>query len=256
MLNHGPQVTMPELREASVSILRSIVGLVKSLALSEPALFLLPHCWLDYESALRFCLDKHDPNLNSCFEQIKARNLYLLGQSPTGSVGFEQTPRQIFISMLDDMELEFDFGTLSDTARATISDPDLLVCTLIEWSVTVYRQGIPRVYIALRLLRHWSTAGLDLDRPVMQFISHFSTTAGLSRLHIYKLVAELIRSRLLSVSKYLQWLIAHEPGPNSTENNTVSNIPRPPHMVIDTYRRRHSNWSCSITFLWMDCRYT
>ena len=246
---------MPEEREISVSLLKGIAGLVRTLALSEPALFLLPHCWLDYESALRFCLDKHDLNLNSCFERIQSRNLHLLGQSRTSLVGSEQTPRQIFIAVLDDVSLEFDVGTLSDIACATISDPDLLICTLIEWSATVYRQGVPRIYVALRLLSHWSMAGFDLDRHVMQFISCFSTTTGLATLDVYKLVAELIRSRLLSVSKYLQWLMACGPSPNITETNTVSNFHRLVLMATHVDRRKRLNWSCSITFLWMVCRF-
>ena len=237
MLNHDPQVMLLEQQEMSVSILRSIADLVKALALSEPALFLLPSCWLDYESALSLCLDKRDPNLKSCFEQIRFRNVHLLGQSPTNMV--QQSPREIFIAILDEMDLELDVSTLSATACATISDPNLLICTLIEWSATVYRQGLPRVYVALRLLRHWSIAGVDLDRPVMQFISHLSSTAGLAVLTVYKLVAELIRSRLLSVTKYLQWIMARGPDHNITEIDPVSLFHRDVIMATEVDRWKH-----------------
>lgn len=81
-----------------------------------------------------------------------------------------------------------------------------------------------RAYAAARLLRIWKRKGVDLQGPIFNFLAACSDVTGLHKKDIYKLLAELVRSRHLSVGKYLQWLIArgtlddyHEPDPVSTK---------------------------------------
>jgi len=71
---------------------------------------------------------------------------------------------------------------------------------------------------------------------------------------MYKLFAELVRSKLLAVGKYLQWLIARGPQPDLLETKTVSNTISVLPIGADGCRPRFSHYSFSIIFPYMACR--
>ena len=217
---------------------------------------ILPHCWSKYQAVLKLCFDEEDPGLDHCFQQLRERNMRLCRPPCAEVVGLYSTPRQRLIALLDALGPDFDINTLSNAAKHIVDDPDILVSTLIEWSTTWYRAGVSRVYIALRLLRQWSKAGLILEQPVLRFISHFQNTPGLHKPSMYKLFAELIRSNLLAVGKYLQWLISRGPEVDPSEAGTVSKTAFSLYLYADDCRLRCSNYSCSITFLCMVYRPT
>ncbi|MCJ1473427.1 RNA polymerase II mediator complex subunit [Lambiella insularis] len=122
--------------------------------------------------------------------------------------GSTQTPRQRLINLLDTSFRTLDHDSLSEASLEAVEDQTLLICTLLEWSTTEYRDGISRIYIALRLLATWGEAGLDLDQAILKFLGCVSATAGLHTRSVFKLIGELVRARLFSIGKYLQWLMA------------------------------------------------
>lgn len=250
------QITTPDMKETSVSLQRSVVAFIRSLVFTDPMCCILPRCWLKYQAVLKLCFNEEDPRLDHYFQILQERNLRLCRPGCVEVVGSYQIPRQRFIALLDSLGPDFDIDTLSNYAFYIANDPNVLISTLIEWATTWYRAGVSRIYIALRLFRQWSKAGLSLDQPVLHFISHFSNTPGLHRPSIYKLFAELIRSKLLAVDKYLHWLIARGPLVDPSEAKTVSSFTSFLCISADDCRLRCSNWSCSITFPCMAYRRT
>ena len=242
------QITSPDTKETSASLQSKLVAFIRALALTDPMCCILPHCWLKYESFLKLCFDEQDPRLNFCFRNLWERSLRLRRPPFADIVGSYQTPRQRLIALLDALGPDFDIGALSDSAKEIVDDHDVLISTLIEWATTLYRNGPSRIYLALRLFHQWSRAGLSLDQPVLRFIGHFSHTPGLHKPSMCKLFAELIRSKLLAVGKYLQWLIARGPQFHLQEAKTVSKMTPLLCVFADECRMRFSNYSCSITF--------
>ncbi|MCJ1435693.1 RNA polymerase II mediator complex subunit [Xylographa pallens] len=218
----------------SISIELSIA--LRSLVLSNPSYFLMPDSWAKYESVLKACNERSDIRWTSRIKQIEVRNFRLIKNSGEALRHSGKNDRQRFIDLLDTSEAASDIRLLSRKSLDTLEDRALLVYTLLEWSTTPYRDGLPRIYIALRLLRLWNQTRLDLDSSVLQFLGQASRAAGVDRKVIYRLIAEMIRTGLFSVGKYLQWLIAgglcvscnehaHAKSSDAFELELLNNIP-------------------------------
>ena len=225
-----------------------MITYIRSLSFDDPTCCILPHCWLKHESTLKLCFKGQYPTLKSCFQHLRERNLRLCRPPCADIIRSYQSPRQRFIALLDALGTDFDITDLSVSANKIVDNPDVLISTLIGWSTTCYRAGLLRTYIALRLLRQWSKAGWSLDQPVLRFISYFSRTPGLHRPSMYKLFAELVRSKLLAVGKYLQWLIACGPQTDLPESKMVSGTISVLQICANGCRPRFSNYSFSIIF--------
>ncbi|MCJ1386790.1 RNA polymerase II mediator complex subunit [Xylographa soralifera] len=193
---------------------------LRSLVVSNPSYFLMPDHWAKYEPILRACNRRSDTRWTSHIKQIEARNSRLIEESGKALRNSGTTSRQRFIDLLDESQAASDIRFLSRKSLDTLEDRALLVYTLLEWSTTPYRNGLPRIYVAIRLLRLWNQIGLDLDLSVLQFLGQASTAADVDRKAIYRLIAEMIRTGLFSTGKYLQWLIAR--GSHSEHANADS----------------------------------
>ncbi|MCJ1396273.1 RNA polymerase II mediator complex subunit [Xylographa bjoerkii] len=181
---------------------------LRLLVLSNPSYFLMPDTWVKYEPVLRACNHRFDAKWTSRIKEIEARNLRLIRKSGEALRESGTTSRQRLIALLDASQSALNVKILSRKALDTLDDRALLVCTLLEWSTTQYRDGLSRIYVALRLLRLWNQTGVDLDQSILRFLGQASVTAGVDRKAIYMLIAEMIRTRIFSIGKYLQWLIA------------------------------------------------
>lgn len=202
------QVSSSKNQEAMAGLRFELSVLLRSLALSNPACFVIPDCWKKYEALLRSCGSNSELRWTFCFQRIRARNLRLVRSPIADLQKSNQTPRQILIILLDTSYKTLDLKNLSEASLQAVEDRNLLICTLIEWSTTRYRDGLSRIYIALRLLRLWDKAGFDLDQAILHFLGRVPVIAGLHMRSVFKLVGELIRTRLFSIGKYLQWLMA------------------------------------------------
>ena len=190
------------------SINLELSTLIRSLALSNPSYFLIPDSWPKYEAILRACDDKSDAIWTSCIRQIETRNLRLVKKSGEALRESGMTSRQRLVALLDATRCGSSVIILAEKALDMLEDRALLICTVLEWATTQYRNGLSRIYVALRLLRHWDQAGLDLDTAILRFLGQVSVTAGLEIKAIYRMVAEMIRTRLFPISKYMQWIMA------------------------------------------------
>ena len=176
--------------------------------ISAPACLLLPNCWTKYERMLRGCFNEQDDIPSSCFEHVSRRNKrlikYFVGQ------GWQATPspRQRLITLLDS-NLEWPkMAQATDECLATADNSSILVVTCLEWASSLYRHGQSRLYVAARILRRWSKKGVDLEKPILDFLTVTADLAGLHKGDAYRLLAELIRSKHFLVGGYLQWLMS------------------------------------------------
>ena len=204
--------------------------------LSAPVCLILPACWSKYEDIIQSCLDQKETRLQSSFDNLAKRNWRLRNRSLEQYIQATKTNRQTIILYLDSLRDDQSFGRVADACLRATGDHDLLIQTCIEWSSSVYRYGVFRAYAAARLLRMWKRKGVDLQGPVFRILAARSDVLGLKKRDVYRLLAELFRSRHLSVGKYLQWLIArgtldghHEPKSVSTETLMTTQ-----HLLINT----------------------
>ncbi len=189
-----------------------------------PACLILPTCWSKYEDSIQSCLDKKEGRLQSSFESLSRRNWKLRNRSLKRSSRAPKSHRQIVISYLDSLRDDQSFGRVAGACLQATDDNDLLVRTCIEWSSSIYRYGCFRAYAAARLLRIWKRKGVDLQAPIFNFLAACSGIPGLQKRDVYKLLAELVRSRHVSVGKYLQWLIARGTLDGHHDLNSVSTM--------------------------------
>lgn len=133
--------------------------------------------------------------------------------------------------MLDSVDYTSGLNTetLACECLATISDARTLVSTVLKWASSLYREGAHRAYLATRLLRRWSRSGLDIDSAILSYFHSSDMNKGSDPRNVFRIVAELVRSKNFSVGKYLQWLIAtgsvHQ-SPESSVRYPISSILR------------------------------
>ncbi|KAL8942427.1 MAG: hypothetical protein Q9211_001395 [Gyalolechia sp. 1 TL-2023] len=191
------------------SSLRSeIVDIIRRFTLSSPASFLLPKCWHEYESTLQPIFGVPGTTLYVNFQKLCKRNMRL--QTLAGlKDNAEITTSWAIIKSLDSLSADIQITKLAENLRNIADDSELLVHVCLEWSASIHKQGRARIYIAARLLRNWSEKGIDVETFILNFLADKSSSCGLEKSSLYKVINELIRSRHFSTGKYLQWIIAN-----------------------------------------------
>ena len=195
-------------KEILASLEQRLVKLLKSLSISAPACLLLPRCWIKYERTFQNCFQGPADIPASCFEHIVRRNLRLTKSSEGRAWRPTPTSRRTFITFLDTTSDWAQIVKLTDSCLAATDDSSKLVITCLEWASSSYRHGHARIYIAARILRRWSKQGIELEKPILDFLAASPNMAGLHKGNTYRLLAELIRSKHFLAGKYLQWLMA------------------------------------------------
>ena len=186
-----------------------ILNIIKYLVASHPAFFLLPWCWYRHQSTLRALVDNTQTILRTQFDNINERNLQLEKGMSDLSDGVGICPRSKVVQFLDGLCNNVDISQAANAGLRMCSNPALLIKTCLQWSSSMYRSGHTRVYLATRLLRKWSRKKINLEHHILNFMSDESNIDALHRRDLFRVLAELIRSRHFSVNKYLQWLIAN-----------------------------------------------
>ena len=174
--------------------------------LEHPSCFFFPDQWPKYACLLRTYAEKQAFDCQACFDRVSERNVLFLAKSSTNQT--RDTQEHQLISLLDGLLGIFDIITVSEACLKISEDSEVLVCTIIRWATTRYRSGLSRIYIAIRLLRHWSDLGLDINRGILTFLKDNLSNTNFDHLLIHKLISELVHSRHFSVGKFLQWLMA------------------------------------------------
>ncbi|KAL8792612.1 MAG: hypothetical protein Q9195_004835 [Heterodermia aff. obscurata] len=221
------QVLLEQLRKATeldesefAGINRQLIDMIKSLILTSPACFISPQMWAKYEPLLRRSLDSTTESLCDSLNQISRRNKEIWGQASVPAA----TPKQRIIQLLDMVFDDVDIATLADTCRSLMPDTNSLVTTFLQWGSSVYRTGVARIYLSIRLLRGLPIDMGGLDTPITKFLANWEEHNGLSRPNLFRILAELFRSKHLNVGRYLQWLMARDGTNVASFPNQVSNL--------------------------------
>lgn len=181
-----------------------LIETIELIMLSSPACLVSPLIWNRYESLLRRSLVNVPRIVSDSLNRISKRNQKLQSQVSLHAT----TPKQRVIRLLDTAFEDVDVATLGDACLALMHDPDSLVTTYLQWGSSLYRTGSARIYLTVRLLRGCCAGRNGLDEPITRFISRSGNHVGLSKPSLFRILAELFRSKHLTVGKYLQWLIA------------------------------------------------
>ncbi|KAL2042917.1 hypothetical protein N7G274_003975 [Stereocaulon virgatum] len=221
ILEHLENAHIPPNRELYGPVLEQITKLIKSIMHMAPACFLLPSCWNKYQDTVNSCLGHDDVYLRVCFESLSRRNTNLQRRLLRHKRYPRSTCQEKVIDILDQLYTEHNFGRIAVACLKITHDQDLLVKTCLEWAASAYRFGLFRAYATARILRIWNKHGVELQQPIFDVLHANPYPVGLRRHDVFKVLAELVSSRHLSVGRYLQWLMAcgklqgsHQPSPN------------------------------------------
>ena len=185
---------------------------------------LLPKCWIKYERMLQDCFGEPGDVPASCLRRIAKRNLRLTKSSEGRGWRPSPTSRQKLITLLDSTTEWAQIIKLTDGCLAATDDSGTLVATCLEWASSSYRHGHARIYIAARILRRWSKQGVDLEKPILDFLAASPNMPGLHKGNTYRLIAELIGSKHFLAGKYMQWLMARGTLARCGTPDRVSNL--------------------------------
>ncbi|KAI9740112.1 MAG: RNA polymerase II mediator complex subunit [Claussenomyces sp. TS43310] len=194
-------------RDIFLPLIDRIALLLRGLIPSCPENCVLPKVWAKCGKVLKSCLQL-DTSLiyvnPFLFGLINSRNQYLVPVTPfTGT-----SPRRRLFKLLDTtLSQPFPAGLVKECWSLT-SDHPMLVHSVLEWSTSLHRPGITKVFVGARLLRNWTRVGIDVSDAILSFVASDMCSSCFSRPILYHLVSELARSGHFSMLKYLQWLIA------------------------------------------------
>jgi mediator of RNA polymerase II transcription subunit 12 len=182
--------------------------LLKLLA-TTPSCLLLPRTWDVNLPVLQHLVSRHPhTQVLSSVNDLDRRVKRL--QHRLGAHSDSKDPTRRVISLLDSLEYvtAVDMERTACDCLATMPDAHTLVSTVLKWAASLYREGVHRIYLATRLLRRWCRSGVDVDSAILSYFLSPDSSQGCDPRNIFRIVAELIRSKNFSVGKYLQWLIA------------------------------------------------
>ncbi|RDL31522.1 Transcription mediator subunit Med12 [Venustampulla echinocandica] len=197
LLNHPDQDILAPLSDR-------LHRLIKSLMVSNPDGFVSPAVWTKHRDIIRSGLVSDDERFLAIFESIDRRNCRL-GISGSGK---EPTVRQRIIQLLDTTLSASPSDDLPKRCWQITDDKAMVLRVVLEWSTSLYRPGIPKTYVAARILRFGAKSGADVTDALLNFMDSETCEVGRNRLSFYHLVSELARSEHFSAARYFQWLIA------------------------------------------------
>ncbi|OKL63096.1 hypothetical protein UA08_02000 [Talaromyces atroroseus] len=209
------EALLEKLREATLSeykahlqpLIDRVSVIVRRLCQNHSPCVILPRSWDRYQDIISSLLMSDDPKEKALFQSLVLRNARV--QRPRAYISnSRRSPQQQIIKLLDSSRDAYNIGALSHTCLSIMPNRGELVSVLLKWTASPFRQGIIRVYIAVRLLRKWKRSGMDIDAFIFSFLTQTSIGQTAHMINIYHTIVELIRSHTFSVGRYLQWLVA------------------------------------------------
>lgn len=185
-------------------------NVLANLITTSPSSLLLPKVWDKYIGLLRHVVEtRPDQDITIRLDDLDRRNRRLCSPSSKPSTKAHNSS-QAFVSLLDSIDYRktIHIETLCKEGIDLIPSTENLISKALHWASSVYREGIHRVYLVTRLLRRWNRLGFDTDNGILSFLRSMGARKDIDIRNIFKIVAELVRSKTFSVGKYLQWLIA------------------------------------------------
>ena len=197
----------------------------------------------EHYTTLQTSLDSSSRQARSTLNAILTR-YNILSARPTNPRGTESAKRRL-LYLLDSLGCDIHLEALSNQCLALLKDRSVLTQALLDWSTTVYRVEVSRVYLAARLIRKWNREGIDTDSEILSFLGRCNTL-DCSKGNVYLLISELTRSRHFSVGRYLQWLIACGAVDNLQASKLVG---RQVHLYVIMLANAKQNDHCEVRLL-------
>ena len=171
---------------------------------SNPESFISSKSWARHRGAITSSLAAEDTRFAAMLSSIDRRN----GRFASSSAEKVQTPRTRLIQLLDTTFSKPFTSDLLEKCWRIDDDKEMILRSVLEWSTSLYRPGTAKIYVAVRLFRHWTSSGADVTQAILSFLDSEVCEIGRSKPALYHLVSELARSEHFSIPMYLQWLIA------------------------------------------------
>ncbi|KAF2176168.1 hypothetical protein K469DRAFT_678997 [Zopfia rhizophila CBS 207.26] len=210
LLNHAEKIYQVEEEDDSSPILIFLESTIIRLLVTSPASLLLPKTWSKHGIILHRLAEKHShPRIIQIVADLDRRSSRLLRSSSTTSTNSQNSARKL-LSLLDtvDYSTSISIESVSSECMELIADPRSLVSIVLQWASSLHREGMHRIYLATRLLRKWSHVGADVDDGILWYLHSLSSKKNIEPRNVFRVIAELVRSKTFSVGRYLQWLIA------------------------------------------------
>lgn len=173
-----------------------------------PACFILPLCWNKYENIIQDGLEKFGVKIIPEFKRLCQRNLQLQKSAISYVYSSQHIEQQQIITLLDELPPQADLSSIARKWLEKVKDRSLFISTCLCWATSLSRNGSFRVYIAIRLFRLWAKLHVEVEEALLDFLAIHIIMPPLQKVAIYKVMAELVHSKTISVSKYLQRLMA------------------------------------------------
>jgi len=197
-----------EIRE--MPVLTFLESILAKVAVTKPACLLLPGAWERHGAVLStFAQRRSNSTISRAVNEIDRRNKEVMRASSVGLSTFEASVGNLY-RLLDAMDYTagFSVNDLAFDCMDIIPDSNCLVSAVLQWASSLYRQGSHRLYLATRLLRKWSHVGVDIYEGILAYISRLASYSSKDPQLVFRVIAELVRSKTFSLGRYLQWLIA------------------------------------------------
>lgn len=167
--------------------------------------FVLPQSWKKFKGTVEQSLNLHFASDRHVLQQLFLRNERL-----SNALGYDsesRTPQQHVLSILDSASSPFRMNDLAQGCRAAFNDIELLIHLVLEWCSSKFRSGRFRVYLAVSLVKTWQY-DVDMNSVLIDFFAAQQTATACDIHCLCLLVSELVRARIFSLSRYMQWLTA------------------------------------------------
>ncbi|KAF2265315.1 hypothetical protein CC78DRAFT_579454 [Lojkania enalia] len=179
------------------------------LLVTSPVCLLNPKVWDKYWANLDYIVQKRShPQYSHIVADLNRRNKRLSPSDRMFNTTQDKTRR--ILQLLDSINynVTVSIEQLATECMELMADPRSLMSMVLQWASTLYRDGSHRVYLTTRLLRRWSSLGFDIDDGILSHLRAVGSNTAYESRNVFRIIAELVRSKTFSIGKYLQWLIA------------------------------------------------
>lgn len=190
-------------RDILIQLSSQLTGLLETLLTNNPESFLCPSLWPRHQDALRASLRPGDAASQGAFQRVSGRNARLLVANTTSP----PAGKHYLVRLLDSTLQGQSHRDLAAKCLAAVDDKAEAIKAVVEWATSVHRPGLAKVYVAAKLFKAWSTLNLSVTSVILDALDNIHPKNKLRKKAFFHLVAEIVRSGLFSVPKYLQWLI-------------------------------------------------
>ncbi|KAL5465444.1 hypothetical protein PMIN06_000604 [Paraphaeosphaeria minitans] len=210
LLNHAGKIYSSSGESRETSVLGLLESIIARVAVTKSACLLLPDDWEKCKEVLYvFAQRRAHAKISQVIPGLDQRNRDIMPSRSLGSSASQRSYRVLY-ELLDgvDYETNISVDELAYECMELFPDQDRLISAVLQWSSSLYRQGMHRVYLVTRLLRKWSHLGIDVSEGILRYLPRVALDRSKDAELVFRVVSELVRSRTFSLARFLQWLIA------------------------------------------------